>query len=481
MLENSTETTLNLSGPSGIYGWLPLRTTYCFEHADIDILACALKHNTKLRQLDLSNHHIGDRGAAILAEVLEKNRTIRALNLRNNQIGDRGIKALRTALERKDTNYNTTLQFLDVGEMKGEDWDYIEECLRRNRGFEVVRQLKEGESQAVLSLANKNLGNWGLEFLVDEILEKERNIRKLDLSGNQIQWGMHCFAQRVLANHQSLEELDLSHNQIGDDEVKELAKALEGNQTLLRLNLGNNCIREQGVFALVSALEKNKILQELELESNSINIAFPHCYNAIKDIGAYLDRNKGASFAKRLREVQEIEINFSNQKIGYYGIQKVAEALKQNRSLRALSLSSDNLGLRGIVCLAPALQENQTLWQLDLSDNQLGMFEGVFLLKALENHPTLTHLNLCSNQIGNAGTTLDQRAFAKVLQRNQGLRRLDLRGNRIGHREAQMLLDALRQNITLQELDLRENLVDEETLMAIQKCLTRNKGPVNVS
>ena len=80
------------------------------DHVDAFVLAEALKYNTVLQELNLSDNHIDDQGIEDLARVLtEHNTTLRTLHLGRNGIGDLGVNALIEVLQ-KNKNLQLTLQ-----------------------------------------------------------------------------------------------------------------------------------------------------------------------------------------------------------------------------------------------------------------------------------------------------------------------------------------------------------------------------------
>ena len=92
-------------------------------------IAEALKVNTVLTTLYLSNNSIGDEGSKAIAEALKDNTVLTTLHLVKNSIGDDGAKAIVEALK-----VNTFLTTLDLGDNQtGDDQaKAISEALRKN-------------------------------------------------------------------------------------------------------------------------------------------------------------------------------------------------------------------------------------------------------------------------------------------------------------------------------------------------------------
>lgn len=81
----------------------------CIGEAGAKAFAEALKVNTRLKYLNLSNSSIGNEGAKAIADALRFNTVLEELFLYGNNIGDEGAKAITEAL--KD---NTGLTLLDL-------------------------------------------------------------------------------------------------------------------------------------------------------------------------------------------------------------------------------------------------------------------------------------------------------------------------------------------------------------------------------
>ena len=75
------------------------------------VLAEALKTNTTVTELGLSDNNLGAEGAAALANALQTNTTLKVLHLTHNNLGADGVAALANAL-----NINTTLSTLVLSE-----------------------------------------------------------------------------------------------------------------------------------------------------------------------------------------------------------------------------------------------------------------------------------------------------------------------------------------------------------------------------
>ncbi len=106
-------------------------------------------------------------------------------------------------------------------------------------------------------------------------------------------------------------------------EVKILAEALKSNTSLLVLNLGKNQITDAGAQYLLETFKINSFLQVLNLKNNSSYLVFQQA----------IVNNDHDKVSQLLND---------NSYITEVGAGYLAEALKSNTSLQALSLTSNN-------------------------------------------------------------------------------------------------------------------------------------------
>ncbi|KAF9565977.1 hypothetical protein EC968_003976 [Mortierella alpina] len=151
-------------------------------------------------------------------------------------------------------------------------------------------------------------------------------------------------------------------------------------------------------------------------------------------------------------------------------VMALAEVLKTNRTLTALSLRGNSIGDDEGQALAEALKINSTLTTLDLTGNSIGENGAQALSKALKINATLTTLNLGANSIGDNGVE----ALSEALKTNTTLTTLDLGDNSIGDNGAQTLAETLKTNKTLTTLNLLGNQIWIKGLAAISEISTQN-------
>ncbi|KAL7535298.1 hypothetical protein ACHAXR_006396, partial [Thalassiosira sp. AJA248-18] len=134
----------------------------------------------------------------------------------------------------------------------------------------------------------------------------------------------------------------------------------------------------------------------------------------------------------------------------------LAPFVRNNPSLKCMTLHSGNIGSAGINILSAALldRSEDTLEYLSLSNNHFGDINLDQLVLALNRNRNLSFLSLCGTGIGPRGCT----SLAKLLSnRESNLRDLELDFNSIDNKSTIVLADSLRKNTKLEELELGGN------------------------
>uniref|UniRef100_A0A9J7YWT9 NACHT domain-containing protein n=1 Tax=Cyprinus carpio carpio TaxID=630221 RepID=A0A9J7YWT9_CYPCA len=430
------------------------------------------KNPLLLRELDLSEHELGDTGVNQISALLQdKHCTLNTLILKNNCITEGGCHVLAAALNSNPSN----LTELDLSENK--------------------------------------LGNPGMKIILTLFENEQCRLEKLKL--NCISITDEGCAALASAFNSNLRELDLSRNQIGDSGVTEISSLLRNSQTLQILRLSDCSISEEGYKALASALRSNPShLIELDLTGNdpgpsgvkqlSDLLQDPNCQlKTLRFLGPAAD--EGCQYVTGIVGKNPLllrELDLSEHELGDTGVNQISallqdkhctlntlmlsfcgltdegcsavtSALKSNPShLRELNLSRNELlGDSGVKNLSDLLMNTQfKLKKLDLSYCSITEKQCLILTSALKSNPShLRELNLSGNQIKNTGVNhlcdvlkdsrcklerlslydcgiTDVSSLTQSLTNTkalQFLKELDLRFNKIGDSK-QKLIDVLR-------------------------------------
>lgn len=152
-----------------------LRGNSCLKHLllsnnhidknGVDVIGSGLQENTSLQVLDLSGNGLDANAAVSLASPLACNKTLLELNLENNNLGMEGAMAIAEGL-----SFNTHLQRLN---------------LRNNNvgdigAMALAAALENNVNLKVLRLGNNNIGNEGA-IAVYTAISKNNSVEELDL------------------------------------------------------------------------------------------------------------------------------------------------------------------------------------------------------------------------------------------------------------------------------------------------------------
>ena len=281
-------------------------------------------------------------------------------------------------------------------------------------------------------LRDSELGNEGVkrlaEALKDNTTLKEINFRYHGIEGD----GVKALAS-ALENNTTLKRIDLRGNPIGDEGAKALASALEKNTALEEISLHGCAIESAGAKDLASAIEGSKSLKSLDLHSNAIGDI------GVKALASALNHNTSLK-----------ELNLNNCGIRIRGVRDLAEALKNNESLKILHLGSNKeIGLKGFKTLIDEIKDSKNLKKLDLSKNNLKDKGVEVVVDLIKDNKRLEELDLSGNGIKEKGV----QALAGVLN-STILIKLNLYENKIGNEGFKFIASALKNNKTLEEIDL---------------------------
>lgn len=166
-------------------------------------------------------------------------------------------------------------------------------------------------------------------------------------------------------------------------------------------------------------------------------------------------------------------LDLSCNEMGDYGVscsQIILEALHKNTTLLRLNLCANDLGVEGSACVADFIVSNKSVTELWLNDNDFGAEGCIALCNALESNTSITDLSLSLNHLQVEGA----KAICDLLKKKSFIRRLELSSNGWGSHDDEvglMFAQMLRQNSTLTELILSDNLFGGKSFGAIFESL----------
>ena len=205
----------------------------------------ALKTNSTLTHLTITDNYYRDIGVNALAEALKVNKTLTYLdisnNISNNYNGDDVVIAIADALTHNTSLIKLYMRILLINDSKAKA---------------LANSLKINSTLTLLDISNNNIGDEGAE----------------------------AFAEALKVNS-TLTLLDISNNYINDAGAKAFAEALKVNSSLIELNLYGNAIYSSVTKKTIKKLlTSNKNLTEYEvLNNNIVNIEVPENHHNINN------------------------------------------------------------------------------------------------------------------------------------------------------------------------------------------------------
>jgi Ran GTPase-activating protein (RanGAP) involved in mRNA processing and transport len=124
------------------------------------------------KELNLQSNEITWRGASILADALTSDTNLQILYLHNNHISDSGVQYFAQSLSTK----NVTLKTLDLGsnDITDEGAEYLSEMLKTN------------QTLVHLYLRNNQIGDRGVQALVNALAYQNKTLEELVLDQNKM-------------------------------------------------------------------------------------------------------------------------------------------------------------------------------------------------------------------------------------------------------------------------------------------------------
>ncbi|XP_065917500.1 NLR family CARD domain-containing protein 3-like isoform X1 [Dysidea avara] len=217
----------------------------------------ALRRNTTLRKLDISNNNLSYDGAVDISECLTVHCTLVELNISSCNIICKGAVAIF-----KSMHSNTSIQVLSVLN------NHLSTSAITIREF-----LKVNKSLLHLDISANNITCEGTKTII-EGLKTNKTLTELHMSSNHIaNKGAKAIAIALDFNTVLL-KLDISDNKITDEGVTAIGNNLKTNPTLLEFDISMNNITDEGAKVFAEIIQMNKTLQSLVISFNSNNGKF---------------------------------------------------------------------------------------------------------------------------------------------------------------------------------------------------------------
>ncbi len=296
-----------------------------------DIPAPFLRH---LKRLNVSSNKLDGTAVDHIAKTIPHMPQLEVLNLSGNCTKKGGASLVLALCDHKALK-ELNLSGTNIAE---EDCEQLAHLLCSSQCLES------------LNVSNNSLSSDSVHILFGS--KQNSSLKRLFMSRQSISLEAMMTLSAYLGDNDKckLETLELKRCDISTETAIELAHGLSRNCSVKKLNLYRNPLGDSGVTALGSVLETNQTITTLTLM---------HC--SMTTIG-------GGALASSLMTNSTIkELNISCNSLGGEAIQKFAELIQHNKTLKKLVIQGDNsLTQSDIDTLLNSLTNNQTLKQLIL-------------------------------------------------------------------------------------------------------------------
>ncbi|ROJ49391.1 Ribonuclease inhibitor [Anabarilius grahami] len=479
------------------------------------------------RELNLSEHELGDTGVNQIAALLQDKYCQLNKLMCKAQTGCRTetedvrhtasrktprLGVLSTAAEKEpsvqtpaDTGCGDPLRCKAQTGRRTETEDVRHTASRKTPRLGVLstaaeKALKSNPSHLrELDLSWNELGDSGVKNLSDLLMNPQFKLEKLSLSSPPV--FMHrsgcsiteeqcvILTSALKSNPSHLRELILSRNNLGVSGVKNLSDLLINSQFKLeKLDLSRCSITEKQCVILTSALKSNPShLRELNLSENKIgNTGVKHLCDVLKDSHCKLERlrlsncsvteegYKALASALRSNPSHLIELDLTGNYPGQSGVKELSDLLQdpncQLKTLRFLSAAADEACqyVERVVGKNLLLQRELKLSEHELGDTRVNQIAALLQ----DKHCRLNTLILSECIISEKQCVI----LTSALKSNPShLRELDLSWNELGDSGVKNLSDLLMNpQFKLEKLDLSECSITEGQCVILTSALKSN-------
>lgn len=342
--------------------------------------------------------------------------------------------------------------------------------------LQLATALESCDTILELELRHALMGSKGGSLVCNHIEKIAARLIYVDLTGNCIGY----FAMQPLAAALAQEDCAFKSLLLADNEISEfgglvIAKALEFNSTLTELDLSNNQLGEE--FAdKMNFVTRTIILNGVNVTKCNLRKIILNDNPQIKGRGAKMLINAFAT-----EKVRHFEI--SNIGAGVRAAYLIAKLLRRvTVAWEFVNFSRNKFSREGLNQIFWALRQNRRVLTLNLGGNEGGPNmsseedvlgdHGIALPRALRENLTLTDLDLSYNGISSNAAIL----IFGALEDNYSISKFSLRGNLVDDQAANSLNDLLRANDIMTEIDLGDNKLGYNCCFALADGLDGNRA-----
>jgi len=419
------------------------------------LLSVAVTKCPTLRELDLTDNHLGPKAVAKLLQAGRDN--LQLLDLSRNNLGDEGAKALAEALGKgPSSGYSLSVLRLRANGIGDEGGEALAEAVM---SVVSLTEFDFAENQVSIQAA----------AVIFRAVCAAKTLKRLYLDGNLPWPSSENFQVQVsgftdqLSGHQavpSLETLSLRRCKLRSSGATKLFESLATNQSLRKLDLACNGIRQSAAGSLAMAISSAMALEELDLRDNRLGSqdALPMALQQVflPDPAVPTEHSKHSA---------------SHPSVSEEGSKAIP--VVENNALRVLNLGNNEMNGEALARFPMAFSGFAALEELYLYHNPLGDLGAQALgdLLSRPQVPQLQHLNLAAASIADAGC----QALMVAIQEHKVLKKLDLSCNAIGDDSTGAIAEVLSQkDCELENLCLSMNSLSSYGIAQLMDGVAQN-------
>lgn len=308
---------------------------------------------------------------------------------------------------------------------------------------------------------------------------------------------LETVADAIVLN-ESIESLTLTsmaHARLCKDEVTLLAEALTINDTIKSLALVDMGLTGTTMKALAHGIRHNKGLVAMDVSGNSMgDVGAAFMISALKEnktIRQLSLRGCGLTVDSVCRLLTSLsisggidEIDLSGNCVGDKGAAILSNMMSAPSStLTKIAVSDAQITQQGGIALANGLAGNPVIKYLDVSGNAVGTNQIGKIGNALSLNKTLTYLNV--SDTGFESTGLESTGLLKLqngLENHPALVRIDLDDNKLNGEDCiSFVKTILQKNDTLMHMSIQGTYASAEDLVRLYEAAIESRGPENMS
>nr|XP_039327151.1 ribonuclease inhibitor [Saimiri boliviensis boliviensis]XP_039327152.1 ribonuclease inhibitor [Saimiri boliviensis boliviensis]XP_039327153.1 ribonuclease inhibitor [Saimiri boliviensis boliviensis] len=419
----------------------------------------------RLDDCGLSEAQCEDVGSA-----LQANSALTELSLRNNEVGDAGVRRVLQALQSSPCK----IQKLS-----------FQSCYLTVAGCGVLSgTLRSLPTLQELHLSDNPMGDAGLQLLCEGLLDPQCRLEKLQLEYCSLSSAGCEPLASVLRAKPDFKELTVSNNDIDETGVRALCQGLKDSPCQLEtLKLEKCGVTSDNCRDLCSILASKASLQELALGNNKLGDVgitelcpgLLHPSSRLRTLWIWecgLTAKSCVDLCRVLRAKDSLkELSLAGNELGDEGAQLLCESLLEpGCQLESLWVKSCSLTAACCSHFSSVLAKNKFLLELQISENRLGDAGVQELCRGLgQPGSVLRSLWLGDCDVSDSSCS----SLAATLLANHSLRELDLSNNCLGDEGILALMGSVRQPACLLEqlvlYDIYWSLEMENRLQALEE------------